>query len=238
MKNRGFFLGRLLETKIARWLVRLGHFWWPFLSPDRFLVTKNLTSASLEKSWKFIIFWMAQKVEKPITRAPIFGKRVIFEPILSSKIDGFSWNFRFCHNSRKPRKCLYIKHLGGFSTFKISHFLIKIQSKIHTFLDISFLTIRRCLFHVFLDTLCFLGSPRGPVLVTFSTSTLFVVVGVGPKKHPKKRIGKKSKNDTHKCDFGSRSILPWGRRGVRRDKPSEGGFGAAFTSLKRPDIRP
>ena len=32
----------------------------------------------------------------------------------------------FFHNLRKPPKCLYTKHFGGFSTFRNSHFLTKI----------------------------------------------------------------------------------------------------------------
>ena len=30
--------------------------------------------------------------------------------------------FRFCHNQRKPPKCLYIKHFCGFNTFRNLHF--------------------------------------------------------------------------------------------------------------------
>ena len=47
-------------------------------------------------------------------------------------------NFLICHNQRQPPKCFYIKHSGGFSTFKISLFHIKIQSKIHICSDTSF----------------------------------------------------------------------------------------------------
>ena len=39
---------------------------------------------------------------------------------------------------RQPPKCLYIKHFGRFSTFKISPFQIKILSKIDMFSDTSF----------------------------------------------------------------------------------------------------
>ena len=40
----------------------------------------------------------------------------------------------------KPPKCLCIKHFNGFSTFKISCFPIKIQSKTHAFSNASFRT--------------------------------------------------------------------------------------------------
>ena len=40
----------------------------------------------------------------------------------------------------KPLKCLYIQHFSGFSTFKISCFPIKIQSKTHAFSNASFRT--------------------------------------------------------------------------------------------------
>ena len=52
----------------------------------------------------------------------------------------FSWNSRFCHNLRKPPKCLYTKHFGEFSPFKTSHFSTLTRSKIHTFFDASFWT--------------------------------------------------------------------------------------------------
>ena len=42
------------------------------------------------------------------------------------------------HNQRQLPKCLYIKHSGRFSTFKISLFHIKIQSKNHICSDTSF----------------------------------------------------------------------------------------------------
>ena len=40
----------------------------------------------------------------------------------------------------KPPKCLYIKHFCGFSTFKISCFPIRIQSKTHAFSNASIRT--------------------------------------------------------------------------------------------------
>ena len=62
----------------------------------------------------------------------------------------------------KPPKCLYIKHFGGFSTFKILHFLTKIQSKFHTFSDASFwMSFFEILAHPGANTLDF-GTPLAP----------------------------------------------------------------------------
>ena len=55
---------------------------------------------------------------------------------INCSICQFNWQVHASIFSRP--KCLYIKHLGGFSTFKSSHFPIKMQSTIHTFFDASF----------------------------------------------------------------------------------------------------
>ena len=74
----------------------------------------------------------------------------------------------FCSNQRKPPKCLYIKHLGGFSTCKISHFLIKSNQKIILFL----MALSGCHFFIFwrilVPKLSILGSlwrPAGPKMI-------------------------------------------------------------------------
>ena len=62
----------------------------------------------------------------------------------------------------KPPKCLYIKHFGGFSTFRISHFPIQIQSTNHTFSDASFwMSFFEILAHPGAKTLDF-GIPLAP----------------------------------------------------------------------------
>ena len=48
----------------------------------------------------------------------------------------FWWNSGFSKNQRKPYKCLYLKHLGGFINFETSHFPTMIPSKNYDFYTI------------------------------------------------------------------------------------------------------
>ena len=71
----------------------------------------------------------------------------------------FSWISWFSHNQRQPPKCRYIKHLGGFSTFRTSYFPNIFQSKVQDFSETFFLEIIFAFFGTTLTPKCSILKP-------------------------------------------------------------------------------
>ena len=126
MKNRGFFLGRLLETKIAGWWVRLGHFWSPFLIRNRPNDSKGSPKGAQSRKNAESNIYTKIETEKDVKSMPKGCEKDAKEV---TEIIDFSCFFK---KLEKSRNCLFSNRKRGSRHVKMEANPIENRSKIET----------------------------------------------------------------------------------------------------------